>query len=423
MRALNHIIQRVEQVLSDMTRWQQVEYLLLIVEACVIPLSWRLAMWMLVPLGVVMGVRMVVEHRCGNRYSKLVRTGLWGLVILYAIYAFSLLYTSNMPEGIAMLIKKLPLVVVPVLFLLSGCEYLSAWRLRVIGMGYVLACAVYSALYLVQAVVHKGAFLTLLFQVHGFMQHHTYYAMYYILALFIAVRELVVHSDRFTRWGRIGITVCAVLHLIFVVAVQSRAGMLLVSVGGVVLLCYLFFVQRCYVVACVLASVVLGIGTVYVQSHHRLLDTVKEAMAHDRRDVRYEIASNSMEVIKRNVWFGVGVGDRMDELIANHENSVVDGDETSKWRYNTHNQYLDSWLAIGIMGLLLMVLLMVAGVVEAWKRKGSVGAWLFAFMVIVGVSALFESILERQMGIIFFVFFFCLFLATTDSSKSLNAAL
>jgi len=83
--------------------------------------------------------------------------------------------------------------------------------------------------------------------------------------------------------------------------------------------------------------------------------------------------------------------------------------------YNFHNQYIESLVETGIPGLLLLILLLI-GVVFIYKKL-----LIFPFTVIMLtiIFSMFESVLERQAGIIVFSMMIAL-LRTNDCTSNLN---
>jgi O-antigen ligase len=146
-------------------------------------------------------------------------------------------------------------------------------------------------------------------------------------------------------------------------------------------------------------------------SQHRLSDTLAKVAAHDQSDERYIISKASFNVVKENMPWGVGVGDRMDELVAEYQRM---GAEKQYWRrYNPHNQFVDTLMTTGILGLLVLSVILILPAIDCIRNKN----YLFlAFLFIVTLSALFESILERQMGINFFCFLYCLFMVESKNN-------
>ena len=76
-------------------------------------------------------------------------------------------------------------------------------------------------------------------------------------------------------------------------------------------------------------------------------------------------------------------------------------DENGHIRYNPHNQFLQTALEIGLIGLMVLIVYVIGLMRMAWKHKN----WLLAIIASGLVfNALFESVLQRQSGIVFFSF-------------------
>jgi O-antigen ligase len=115
-------------------------------------------------------------------------------------------------------------------------------------------------------------------------------------------------------------------------------------------------------------------------------------------DARMAINETAIKCIADKPVFGYGVGDYHGVL---RERFGTEGYQSLKEQHlNAHNQYTETALAIGIAGLSVMLFWLVMPLYIAWRRKA--GLWeVLALTFIVMFSLLFESILERQMGMQF----------------------
>jgi O-antigen ligase len=112
-------------------------------------------------------------------------------------------------------------------------------------------------------------------------------------------------------------------------------------------------------------------------------------------DARVAINITALKTIADRPVFGYGAGDGPDALV---ERYGVEGYQSLKEQHlNAHNQYTETALAVGVVGLLVMLWWLVMPLIVAWRRKS--GQWeVLVLTFIVMFSFLFESILERQMG-------------------------
>ncbi|NQY66323.1 MAG: O-antigen ligase family protein [Flavobacteriales bacterium] len=114
---------------------------------------------------------------------------------------------------------------------------------------------------------------------------------------------------------------------------------------------------------------------------------------------RLEYWRNALHVVKKNPFFGVGVGDAHHEILDQYEldNSVL----KSRWQLPAHNQYLTIAIQIGLVGLMLVTFCFI----QLFKIGIRERAPLFTFLIItVCVSMLFEDTFSVQAGSTYFGF-------------------
>ena len=87
-------------------------------------------------------------------------------------------------------------------------------------------------------------------------------------------------------------------------------------------------------------------------------------------------------------------------------------DEHGAIQYNPHNQFLQTGIEIGVLGLL--ALLFMVGVTWRIARQHK-NYLLMAVVASLVLNSLFESILQRQSGIVFYSFWICLLVMMTTS--------
>ena len=92
---------------------------------------------------------------------------------------------------------------------------------------------------------------------------------------------------------------------------------------------------------------------------------------------------------------------------------------------NAHNQYFDTIITVGIIGLILY-LAMLFMPIYLWIKNKNFNIVFFTLLFIFAFNSLFESVFERQMGIMFFVFFYfllfhgCFCQDNSEENKSLD---
>ena len=152
---------------------------------------------------------------------------------------------------------------------------------------------------------------------------------------------------------------------------------------------------RFAIISLVALSLMVVIVHFSLPSHFRRLSGTVEQIANgDASDGRFAIMGNAWTVIQDNVIWGVGAGDRMDVLTPFY----VTEEDPEATVYCPHNQFLDTWMATGIMGLLALLVMLFYPLFVTWKKRL---LFPFLFLAVLFLSLLFESMLERQMGVVF----------------------
>ncbi len=82
-------------------------------------------------------------------------------------------------------------------------------------------------------------------------------------------------------------------------------------------------------------------------------------------------------------------------------------DHSIKHELNAHNQFSDTIIAVGVIGFILYIT-MLSMPIYLWIKNKKIDILFLSLTFIMAFNSLFESVLERQMGIMFFVFFYFL---------------
>jgi O-antigen ligase len=139
------------------------------------------------------------------------------------------------------------------------------------------------------------------------------------------------------------------------------------------------------------------------------------ATGNETRLIMWTVA---FEVIKENP-FGVGTGNVDDFLRAKLLNHGLNN--IAEKNYNPHNQFLQTTVEIGILGLIVFLSFLFFAVKSAIQYKNYLLLFILAGFIF---NSLFESMFQRQSGIVFFSFAitFLGFYQVThkDSSNNIN---
>ncbi len=127
---------------------------------------------------------------------------------------------------------------------------------------------------------------------------------------------------------------------------------------------------------------------------------------------RLEYWKTALHIIQKHPWIGVGTGDvaQAFEKQYNLDNSPLE----EKFRLRSHQQFLSFWVAFGVLGPLILLLVLVV----CWKKVPSENRFVaLGFLLIVYLSFLTEDTLETQAGVTFFSFFISFFFLWPIASR------
>lgn len=328
------------------------------------------------------------------------------MMAYFCLYLLSMIWTANKAVGWGEVWRLAWFVAIPLTCACTDFREVTKTHLRNILWLYVLFMSV--LFLVVWAIVimkdHGVAILSFLDFLTGstfYYIHHSYMAVYILAGLAFLYSECV-SSEKPSAGKIVMIVLCACCLFLFLLFINSRTGSL--GLGMLLLMClsHLCFVRKKYRASVIALVTVLLLGCVVhfmlPDKYKRLLVTTEQVTQGDTSDVRFIIMENAWTVVKENPVLGVGVGDIKDSLIPFY------GDLESVFR--PHNQYLETWMATGVFGVVALLLMMFLPLYSAFRSR----RWLVVSIIIIfAVSNLFESMLERQMGVSFFCVMMAMF--------------
>ena len=403
----------IKTYLDNLSILQKIEYIILFLLSFTIPIGWQLASKVLILLIAVMLVRCIAEKGRGLALNRSTNKRLFlFFAATYIMYAISMLYTSNVSEGWQNMEKKLSFIIFPLFFFVSDLSYLSSKRIKALFYAFLSGLLFFIVGNMLWAVYDFVIFDAPIKRFLGWeitkinYIHHTYIAMYACFGIIYSFVELF--DTHLKSKGKIAFLLSTlVLSILFVILVESRAGILCMFLLFVCLFAWLFFVKKkrmitmCVGTAFAVLVVVLflmfpsGLNRI-IKTHHDLADTEQ------KEDIRITLLKAGLSVAKENCMFGVGVGDRCDVLIKYYEDNNLECGEL-----NSHNQFIDTTISIGILGLLLLLGYFILPIILFVKGK----RWdivMLLFLFSIAFNAVFEAVFESQTGILYFNFIFCL---------------
>ena len=360
----------------------------------------------------------------GNRLEKI---GFFALLVFFMLHILSLIYSADLKEGLFDLEVKLSLFLIPLF--LFGSKFLKIPEKKniifyafIIGLFFASLICYLSALYnsislLVSNENDVTPFYLLLnpFQYKSFslFHHPSYFAMYLTVGITI-ILYLLDHKESYSKKYFKSLGFLIAFFVVTVFLLSSRAGILSLILILIIWLYYKtksFSRKNKYLVQSVslisltivfIAVLYFGDRFSYVKKEIEDFRTAEnvENVNWGSISLRLQIWHYALQIIKNKPVFGIGTGDVKTELRKLAENDGIS--QIGALNLNVHNQFLETWIGIGLFGFLLLILILLLPVlVES-------NLFLKLIAVIIAVNFLFESMLNRLGGVAFFSFFYCL---------------
>ncbi|QLE02071.1 O-antigen ligase family protein [Galbibacter sp. BG1] len=330
------------------------------------------------------------------------------VLLLFPLYFLvlvgSLLYTENLSDGWGLIQRSLSLLIFPIIFLFVKEDALSVRKLFDFLL-YGLLLSFFINLIMVKyetyeylislpgnesvwSLFSKGWAYFLEMQFSSLV-NPGYISLYILLVLSYYLKKELTNFYRFA-------TVFILFTYLFLLA--SKAAILALFLMTVLLIGSVQQKSKRF-----LLIFTLILGTIVFVSNPRITNGVNRNMSKMVEEVNPTISLSqrfltweaAAYAINEAPVFGYGIGDAHDVLIATYKKMGFQ--ENYENRYNAHNQFLTTWLEAGVLGI--FVLLSIFMCLAVYLRR-SVNE--FSVFLALLIALLFESMLVRFNGIVFF---------------------
>jgi O-antigen ligase len=366
---------------------------------------------------ILYGITFFMHPEASPRFSQVMHNK-W----TYAFFSFFLLnliacfFSANKKEALVILANSACWIVFPLVLFGKKTDHEA---FKKIIFAFVIGCFSVGLFCIIRASVSWMVFGTneFYYSKFSFFTHPGYLAMYFVFALLIVVlyyKDWFGHTAKIKR--EIIILSAILITCIFILA--SKMGILsavLLLTGTLTMKAFQKY--RSFKLILKILAGTLAVTTVlyliFVPAFKRIDSALKvithpqniEKTAHESTAVRILIWRISTEIIEQNLFLGTTPGDANDLLLESYRKNGLSG--ALKYKLNAHNQFLQTFIGMGLPGFILLLFLTVFLTTYGLVKR----LYLLAlFEILVILNFMVESMLVRPAGIYFFVFFLCLLL-------------
>ncbi|MGB3946514.1 MAG: O-antigen ligase family protein [Bacteroidia bacterium] len=354
---------------------------------------------------------------------------------LYFLYVLGMFWTNNIQHGFFELEKKFALFLFPLIFF--SIPPLKDSERNKIFFFFVLSCALLAIVCLFYAsyrtysansffeINAESGYVTHYFFYFGLSEafiHPVYFSAYIVFSLVILFNYYSSSKELLVTKKRVLIVFLILFFIGFLCLLSSRIMIVYLSICSVCYFLYLLIKRKSSKGRVILGFFVLVsmlLAVIYVPAiRSRFSEIVSSSYRFENNPENNKNLSGKLDGVemklaqwyftvqagKNNKLIGVGTGDDEDELQKKYfENNFMEGYVP---RYNSHNQWFQTWLALGFLGLSVLVATFLFPLFNTIKQKQFL--YLF-FLALIMFFFLTESVLCRQHGVVFYSFFNSLF--------------
>jgi O-antigen ligase len=394
---------------------KRLSYYLFIALAFAIPLYDRLVVYIIMALV----LNWIIDGRFVQKFKLLSgdkrRWELLGFSSLYLLYCIGIFYSDNLDYGYFDLQVKLSLLIFPLLFSTADSDLFNSQKIYHLFTAFLLGCIFISLLVLIHAYLNynlTNSRLEFYYENLSAFQHPSYFSMNMNFGVALIIIILIRQWNGIKNWARNVLIGLIPYFFMIIILLSSKAGIISLFLVLVSSLLSLIIFKKEYLIFLLFFFIIpfgfIGAYYIFPDTFYRW-SVAKEVvfgqteLSTESNDGTYErimIWRSSLEIIKDHPLVGVGTGDVKDVLLNKYrENNIT---EAVNKRLNAHNQYLQTLIALGALGLFVLLLCLFGPAIISMKDKDLL---YFLFLLIVFINFLTESMLERQAGVVFYSFF------------------
>lgn len=323
---------------------------------------------------------------------------------MFLLYLFSTFLSADIAHSVKELSKKLSFIAIPLLFL-SNPQFFQKLKRQLfisylIGVFLVLLFFDFQALMFFYKNGHFPVYIN-----YTLFTHPTYLGTNVLIAFVFYLSFYIKSKFSFKR--SVVQLVVAYLLLAHLFLILSKATLICAILVFVFFAFYLLLKSKKKFVYYVLVGLLpclfvlvsfksVRIALTQVQNRFRELENYENKDG--STSFRYQIVKGVPVLLEGHYLFGLGVGEEEAALVNYYKKQ--DWPSASAKKYNSHNQFIQTTLSVGVIGLFLLVYLLLKPLFQI--RYNGDKVILVCFIVLFCT----EAMLERQAGIMLFMIFY-----------------
>lgn len=350
------------------------------------------------------------------------------LILFFVLTLFSTFYSEDIETALKLVSRLLPFILFPFVFSIIHLKRPHYEKVLKIYVFWMLAVCLYSHSQVLIKLYNNNDVLFNLFNNHySYMSlandttdmHTTYYS-YYVIVAIVFLMFFLFKESRFKI--KVLYLVLLAYFTFFVFHVSARTPIFVLFLFYNFSILYYFFQKKKIKQGVFVLLLFYFISSIAIYNvritryrfQHLFGFTYAGGIHHDDgidklKQWKASIAANN------NLLFGNGIGDANNDIFS----SYLDYDlkKYADREYNAHNQFIQTYVALGLLGVIVLLFLFFYYFHLFYKSKQFMPVILLILMFILYQT---ETYLQRHHGIVMFCFLVCLFMNMGRNLKKID---
>lgn len=386
-----------------------------------LPFGWLVSVIPLILLGALLLSKVIIKREKPNREKMLYFLPIFAFFVMLLV---SLIYSSDVSRGFDLIGRKISLLIIPLLLLFTNFSPRIAQKgFRFFLLGTLIAALMYLVVGLFNSTHLSESMLCIIPGFEGlstgildtdirnnylmgehftFLMHPSYFGILLALSL-VGVVFTHINQHKSILVSKISGPLFIVCSIALLLLSTNGALMTAITVAAFLIILAVRYKLsldlKTYWI--IFIAILLLFGTV---SHPQFKVLTQQNKSAESYVMRQKVNETTLSLIKEHPFLGVGNGDLSSELEKKYKE--LGYPEMARMGIDPHNQYLVVFAETGILGLLILLWMLGTLLWYGFKKRNFLVVF---FALIFGVNMLFESMLNRYWGILFFAVFYSLF--------------
>tara|TARA_R110000823_G_scaffold315705_1_gene451021 strand:- start:58082 stop:59335 length:1254 start_codon:yes stop_codon:yes gene_type:complete len=378
---------------------------------------------------ILLGVYSLIVFLQTKQFKKSLFIKLLPLILFFILSLLSIFYSEDKGYAIDLVVRLLPFLIFPFVFsILSVSKKQLVVVLKSFILWMTLVCLYSHSMVLYKLFENNDILFNLFNNHYSYMSlandtiglHTTYYAYYVLIAIVFLVYFLFQEKRTLYR----SLYFLLLLYLsFFIFHLSTRTPIAVLFLFFNFSILYYFFKQKktgkgialLLLLYIVTSITVYNVRTTRYRFQQLFGFTYYNGLHQDDGEnklIQWEAAIHA----NKNIVFGNGIGDADASIFK----SYIDFSKKTfaEREYNAHNQFIQTYVSLGLVGVVLLLLIFLFYCRAFYKQSFFIG---YTIMVLTFFLFQTESYLVRHNGIVMFVFLICIFINYSSlNNKELN---